>query len=94
MNKKLSKVNRIASMFLDQYGLREELDSLTHFIFGEKHGLFELDNGKFITRDELDKRTERKIEILSFVLGKARETTLSKEKKLIKNLKIIECYYT
>ena len=93
MNKKLSKVDRIASMFLDQYDLKEELDSLTHFIFSAGNNLFELDNGRIITREELNKRTKRKIEILSFVLEKARETTLSKENRFIKNLKIIECYY-
>ena len=89
---KPTKTDRIASMFLEQYGLKEEMDSLLHFIFREENGLFELDNGEIITREELDKRTMRKIEILEFVLEKARKTTLRKEKKLLKNLRLIESW--
>lgn len=93
MKSKPTKVDRIASMFLERYGLKEEMDSLTQFIFKSEYGLYYLDNGEVITREELNKRLERQIEILRFVLGKARETTLSKENKLLKNLQIIERWY-
>jgi uncharacterized protein involved in tellurium resistance len=76
MVKSNEEINKIADLLLDQYDLREELNSITNFIVKSKNGLVYLLNGEIITHEEQTKRTERKIEILGFILESAKKTTL------------------
>ena len=70
------EINKIATMLLDQYDLKEELDSISNLIFKSENGMFYLSNGEIITQKEQTKRTMRKVEILQFVLEEAKKTTL------------------
>jgi len=76
MVKSEKETNKIAGMLLEQYGLKEEMDSMSHFIIKSKNGFMYLSNGEIITREELTRRTKRKLDILQFVLEKAKKTTL------------------
>lgn len=89
----VSKTDKIATMLLEQYDLKEELDSITKFVRCIEDDLVYYFDGEIITRTEWVKRTMRQIEILDFVLEKARKTTLKKERKLLKNLETIKGWY-
>lgn len=73
---KPTKIDRIANMFLEQYGLKEELDSISNFILRSENGFVYYSNGEVVNREEHIKRMERKLEILEFVIEKAKKTTL------------------
>ena len=76
MGKSDKEINKIAGMLLEQYDLKEELDSISNIIIGSGDGLIYLMNGEVITSEEQTRRTKRKLEILKFVLEKAKKTTL------------------
>ncbi len=76
MVKSDEEINKIVKILLEQYDLKEELDSLTNYIVKPENGLFYLSNSEVVSREEFNKRTERKVEILQFVLEKAEKCVL------------------